>query len=280
MPPRPAPVVPAPTPDTAVKPARKRTRPAPPLPAAAKDGHAVLVWLGGTSSDMRVAANWLDAALEGRPLLAALSLPDQHERFVDVAQAPARSGWGFLELVAVDWLGRMLFAHTWPLVLLGIGLYAFASLRGRLGDDDRRAYLLLVPGLLAAAYVALAALRPFVVFTRFFWLPSLILSVLNVYFRDVQYLVGAILLQALFYLTPVVYPIDLVYDAIGDRKWLERLYTANPTVQFIEAFHRVLYDLRWPTWQNWTYLLAWSAFSLVLGMSVFRRYETRLAEEL
>ena len=109
---------------------------------------------------------------------------------------------------------------------------------------------------------------------------SLILSVLNVYFRDVQYLVGAIVLQALFYLTPVVYPIDLVYDAIGDRKWLERLYTANPTVQFIEAFHRVLYDLRWPTWQNWVYLLGWSAFSLVFGMSVFRRYETRLAEEL
>jgi ABC-2 type transport system permease protein len=109
---------------------------------------------------------------------------------------------------------------------------------------------------------------------------GLILSVLNVYFRDVQYLVGSILLQVLFYMTPVVYPIKLVEEAIGDKPWLERLYTANPTVQFIEAFHHVLYDLRWPTWQNWTYLVLCSAASLALGMVVFRRYETRLAEEL
>jgi ABC-2 type transport system permease protein len=109
---------------------------------------------------------------------------------------------------------------------------------------------------------------------------ALIFSVLNVYFRDIQYLVGSILLQVLFYLTPIIYPIKLAEDAIGDRAWLERLYTANPLVQFIEAFHRVLYDLRWPTVQNWAYLVAWAVASLAAGMFVFRRYETRLAEEL
>jgi lipopolysaccharide transport system permease protein len=109
---------------------------------------------------------------------------------------------------------------------------------------------------------------------------GLMLSVLNVYFRDVQYLVGSILLQVLFYLTPIVYPIEFVYEATEGNMFLRRLYTANPTVQFIEAFHHVLYDLRWPTWQNWTYLVAWAAGSLALGMWVFSRFESRLAEEL
>jgi lipopolysaccharide transport system permease protein len=109
---------------------------------------------------------------------------------------------------------------------------------------------------------------------------GLIVSVLNVYFRDLQYLVGSILLQVLFYLTPIVYPIRFVYDATGGDPWLRRLYTANPTVQFIEAFHRVLYDLRWPSLQNFAYLTAWAVGALVLGMFVFNRFESRLAEEL
>ena len=41
---------------------------------------------------------------------------------------------------------------------------------------------------------------------------GLILSVLNVYFRDLQYLVG-IGLQLWFYATPIIYPITLVPDA-------------------------------------------------------------------
>lgn len=127
------------------------------------------------------ASAWLDAALERRPFLSPFALPDQHERFVAVAQASARSWTGFLDLIVDDWLGRLLFAHTWPLVLTGIALYAFASLRGRLGEGDRRAWILLVPGLLAASYVGLAAVHPFVAFTRFFWLPSAVLALLAAY---------------------------------------------------------------------------------------------------
>jgi ABC-type polysaccharide/polyol phosphate export permease len=89
-----------------------------------------------------------------------------------------------------------------------------------------------------------------------------------------------ILLQMLFYLTPIVYPIRQVYEATAGKPLLRRLYTANPTVQFIESFHRVLYDRRMPTLQNWTYLVVVAAVSLVIGAAVFRRFEGRLAEEL
>jgi ABC-type polysaccharide/polyol phosphate export permease len=61
---------------------------------------------------------------------------------------------------------------------------------------------------------------------------------------------------------------------------LRRLYTANPTVQFIEAFHRVLYDLRWPTLANFAYLTAVAFVSLAAGLVLFHRFEGNLAEEL
>ncbi|HUS60781.1 MAG TPA: ABC transporter permease [Acidimicrobiales bacterium] len=109
---------------------------------------------------------------------------------------------------------------------------------------------------------------------------GLMVAVANAYFRDMQYLVGTILLQVLFYLTPVVYDVQLAYKATAGNPVFRRLYTANPTVQFIEAFHRVLYDLRWPTISNFVYLVIVSGVSLVLGLIVFHRFEGNLAEEL
>ena len=61
---------------------------------------------------------------------------------------------------------------------------------------------------------------------------------------------------------------------------LRRLYTANPTVQFIEAFHRVLYDLRWPTLWNFAYLTVAAVLSMAVGLWVFNRFDGDLAEEL
>lgn len=109
---------------------------------------------------------------------------------------------------------------------------------------------------------------------------GLMLSVANAYFRDVQYLVGSILLQVLFYLSPIVYPIKAVYDATEGKAVLRRLYTANPTVQFIEAFHHVMYDLRWPTFSNFAYLTVAAVLSLAVGLVMFHRFEGNLAEEL
>jgi ABC-type polysaccharide/polyol phosphate export permease len=109
---------------------------------------------------------------------------------------------------------------------------------------------------------------------------GLVVAVANAYFRDVQYLVGSVLLQVLFYLTPIVYDVKQAEEAMAGHTWLWRLYTANPTVQFVEAFHRVMYDLRWPTASNFGYLIGVSAASLVVGLWIFNRFDGNLAEEL
>jgi ABC-2 type transport system permease protein len=107
---------------------------------------------------------------------------------------------------------------------------------------------------------------------------ALVLSVLNVYFRDARYLVG-IALQLWFYATPILYPIRLVTEA-DLPSWLVSLYNANPMVAFVESFRDVLYDHRLPSADRLGYAVAVSVGALALGAWVFGRLEGRLAEEL
>lgn len=115
-----------------------------------------------------------------------------------------------------------------------------------------------------------------VVLTMFCIGSGLVVSVLNVYFRDMQYLVG-IVLQMWFYLTPIIYPPSLVE---GRGETVEFLYGLNPMTSFVDCFRAVLYDLRWPDLGEFLYATGWSIALLVLGVVVFRRFDGRLAEEL
>ncbi|MBW3645624.1 MAG: ABC transporter permease [Actinobacteria bacterium] len=111
---------------------------------------------------------------------------------------------------------------------------------------------------------------------------GLLLSVLNVYFRDVQHLM-AILLQFWFYSTPIVYPLTVVpttVELFGFDLPLRAVYELNPMVRFVEAYRDLLYDLRFPGVGDIAYLLAVSALALAIGLVVFNRLEPNLAEEL
>ncbi len=108
------------------------------------------------------------------------------------------------------------------------------------------------------------------------------LSVVNVYFRDVEHLVGVVL-QFWFYATPVVYPITFVPHEATLFGWevpVRTLYGLNPMVRFVEAYRDCLYDLRFPPLADVVYLVAAAAVALVAGGLLFRRLEPKLAEEL
>ncbi|HUR48097.1 MAG TPA: ABC transporter permease [Acidimicrobiales bacterium] len=110
---------------------------------------------------------------------------------------------------------------------------------------------------------------------------ALALSVLNVYFRDVQYLLG-IVMQLWFYATPIIYPVSLVQSADFGR-W-ERLvltvYNLNPMVHFVGAFRDCFYNLRFPPASAWAVMVGVTAVSLAIGAFTFRKFTPRLAEEL
>jgi len=86
---------------------------------------------------------------------------------------------------------------------------------------------------------------------------SLFLSVANVYFRDVKHFI-AIAMQALFYSTPIVYPLSVVpddVDVLGITIPLGDIYRLNPLVQTVQAYRSVLYDLRFPPLDTMLYLV-------------------------
>ncbi|HJR27004.1 MAG TPA: ABC transporter permease [Acidimicrobiales bacterium] len=144
----------------------------------------------------------------------------------------------------------------------------------------------LVVALLIAGNMVLPWLVPalllIVVLTAFSLGIALMLAVANVYFRDMRHLIG-IVLQVWFYLTPIIYPLELVpkeEELLGMDVPARDIILLNPMTRFVEAFRDLFYDLRWPTASTIAYVVAWSAASLALGWWVFRRAEGRLAEEL
>jgi ABC-2 type transport system permease protein len=108
---------------------------------------------------------------------------------------------------------------------------------------------------------------------------GLLLAVANAYYRDVSHFL-AIFTNVWFYATPILYPITL----IGDRELLgiriQSLVELNPMWVFVDAYRDILYNLRFPTFAQWTSLTIGSLAMLAIGAAVFRRFEPRLAEEL
>jgi homopolymeric O-antigen transport system permease protein len=109
---------------------------------------------------------------------------------------------------------------------------------------------------------------------------GLVLSASNVYFRDVQHLVG-ILIQALFYTAPIVYPLSFVDRVANDHgQWIKTVYELNPLVVMVGNFRAVLYDLRFPPLGDVLYFGVWAFGLLFFGLWVFRKLDRRVAEEV
>ncbi len=99
------------------------------------------------------------------------------------------------------------------------------------------------------------------------------LSTWNVYFRDLQVIMGN-LIQIAFFATPIVYPLAMVPERL--RPWVR----LNPWTLLAEAYQDVLYHGRMPSFSN---LAAVAAVAVLLHCACelsFRRYRERLAEEL
>jgi ABC-2 type transport system permease protein len=133
--------------------------------------------------------------------------------------------------------------------------------------------LVLVPAALAVEIVMLVGF-------------TLIVAVLNVYFRDVQHLLELVLL-AWFWMTPIVYQSRVVQEK---GHTLFHIYLLNPMGTIVLAFQRGIYGqvpgvlpdgatLGW-YFRHLGYVAAGAVLLLLVGWTIFRRLESRLAEEL
>ncbi len=103
---------------------------------------------------------------------------------------------------------------------------------------------------------------------------ALLLSSVNVFFRDLGHL-WALIAQAWFFLTPIVYPLDIVPErpAADHQSQPDDACSSWP-------FRDVLYNLRFPAWDQFAVLVVISFAVLAFGQWVFARLSPRFAEEL
>ena len=110
---------------------------------------------------------------------------------------------------------------------------------------------------------------------------GLLLSPLNVAYRDIGHLVGLVT-KIWFWVTPIIYPLQLIIDQEATVLGIdvETLYRYNPMLWFIEAYRALTYDLRSPSLNAFVVMTLCAAGALLIGGLVFRRNSPYLAERL
>jgi homopolymeric O-antigen transport system permease protein len=102
---------------------------------------------------------------------------------------------------------------------------------------------------------------------------GLLVATINTFYRDFGHLV-AVVLQAWYFATPIVYFADLVPAEVRWRFWL------NPAYPFIRMFQVVIHDGRWPDLVLISTSAGVAAVTLGVGYAVFKAYEDKLVFRL
>ncbi len=197
-----------------------------------------------------------------------------------------------------------------PLVLLGIYLLVFSLLWKAIDVDHPALFLLsirktrfprqLIPlsvvatnlvsfGVMLAVLLVLNfALLPRVRATEWLAIPlslalvglaggiALALASANVLFRDIEHLVGALLLPW-FFLTPILW-IPSMFHSHGDL--LRVLHWANFVTPAVSAIRDPLFFGRLPRLADTVYLVVSAIVSLALGAWLFNRVDDQIAVEI
>jgi lipopolysaccharide transport system permease protein len=133
----------------------------------------------------------------------------------------------------------------------------------------------LLPRVRATEWLALLVGLAIVAFTCGL---ALAIASLNVLFRDLEFLVSALLLP-LFFLTPVLYPLDA--PQIAGRDWVVGLiHWGNPLSPQIEALRDPLFYGRLPGLGDTIYTVVAAVIALALGAFVFNRVDDQIAVEV
>lgn len=98
---------------------------------------------------------------------------------------------------------------------------------------------------------------------------AFILSIVTVYFRDIQHLI-VVFLQAMYFATPIIYPID----AIPAR--FHFIFYWNPVYYFIDLFRAPIYSGVMPDVHTLAICIGLACVSLVCGVYFFMRNEAKV----
>jgi len=155
---------------------------------------------------------------------------------------------------------------TLPAIAIGScvinNLFLFISMLGifaLLGHQFNMAMLWLVPLTLVVIVFSLGI--------------GLILGVMNVFLRDIGQVIP-IILQMLFWFTPIVYPVTIIPEAY--RHWLY----LNPIYPIIEAYQQILVYGNSPQWGGVLIILGVGVILSIVGLFIFRRSSAEMVDAL
>ena len=103
---------------------------------------------------------------------------------------------------------------------------------------------------------------------------GIIMGTLNVFFRDIQQLLP-VLIQCWFWLTPIIYPIEIVPE-----KFRYLIEVWNPLYPIIDGYHRVFVEGVVPAWEQLMVPGAKALAFLAVGYFLFRSLSNELIDEL
>ncbi|MGB2876241.1 MAG: ABC transporter permease [Gaiellaceae bacterium] len=106
-----------------------------------------------------------------------------------------------------------------------------------------------------------------------------LLSIANVFFRDVEHLLAVIFLPW-FFLTPVLYGLEQLPAAHSHHWAIELLRYGNPVTPYVEGIRAVALQGSVPGAPLLAYIFVVGPALAVTGLRVVQRYEDRLAVEL
>ena len=121
-------------------------------------------------------------------------------------------------------------------------------------------YILLYPFILLIQYILLLGI-------------AFIVSSITVYFRDLEHIIGIVLMAA-FYGTPIVYKLEQL------PQQLQIIMQLNPMTHLINAYRDIFYYHQMPNMKVLGILLALSLILAVVGYFIFKKLQKGFAEEL
>ncbi|PCM45249.1 ABC transporter permease [Marinobacter sp. ANT_B65] len=102
---------------------------------------------------------------------------------------------------------------------------------------------------------------------------GLMLAVLNVFFRDVGQLY-TVILQFWFWLTPIVYPLEILPDR------LQSIIQLNPMTSLISAYQDLFTLGKIPDWTSLLPTIAVAVVFFLLAVNLFRKHANEIVDEL
>jgi ABC-2 type transport system permease protein len=175
------------------------------------------------------------------------------------------------------WRQTLMFAHNLIVYVVIVGLYFGALDHPYELDDgtcDAASSSICHPGL---GWYSLSAIPALLLLAINAGWVTLFLGVISTRYRDFPQLIGSII-QLMFYMTPIVWPIDQLYSGGGRDavSWALPFVYLNPFYHFVQIIRAPLIGQAVNIW-SWVVVLGITVVGWGLALVVLRNYRSRVS---